>query len=1125
MAGKDGESEGGGLCSIGEYEGKSSISEGTTKDVLVSANIMAHELGHSLNMGHESLGTNNTCINHSFMCSYVQGLPCNNYDDLGVNNRNALKNTVNNASCVNVFNVAPNLCGCLNYVIIGSNTDTYQKLDFGCNEKEYIFDLSTGFTNNCTGSKDYNIEVFYNSDYVEIIEVSDNFNQPIPSSGNTDYNTLLVSNKKTIEDGDADFSTIKVKIKGSGIYGQNRTGTKLIVNYVLNKKTNIKYLNDDHTTFFNTDVLNIFYHFDFPYQMDKRGLQVVKATELKLPDPVYPYDFCFGNTKKDVYIDGNFEINMNQKYCNTNFYFGPNTSLVVKSGQTLNLEKCLLTSCKAPWQGIILEDNAKLIVNGSTIDNTTIGLYSGKRTSKIEIYGQSTFSNFNTAIKLVNSRLDKFENTTLINGQTGLYITNGGFAILKNISTENLRSYGVRSNQTSLIIDACRLKGSGWGISMDGNGNFLSVDNNTTISDWQLGINCLRSSLYLRNSTLNNNMVGCNQSNSPGLIHDIYRSNFNNGTIGFQSINSDLADNSNILDCNFDNQNTAVSITGKPDPHTSWYINSNFTNVKNRGVKLTNADGNFVAGCDFSGQGIANSSMIRVEGGTVNNIYNNDINAGPSASDATQANGISINNAFTSVFCNQVFGGSYGINYWGNCPSYFANNQMGDNHTGFHLGLYPADGTAVINEQRHRFNIWNNGTMSISAKHLGTNDGFVKLSQFKVKEGLSSQYLPDPRVAVAPDWFKLEQVQVVEGDCWESDPDNPNPSARQNTQTNHSKYVNFKNYSHGEQPNLLAYQSSGDEASINIESAPSIKDFTSLSPEVFTKLANRSIDFGRYNQEIYDNTAIQIYRKYFYMGEGSTIYPNMHAYIQGIETTAGVLVKASNLITGTNRYAELLSTSKELKALINTTSNLDGITSNVEKLKTIDSSFVQKYADARLLHEMDIASACASLVTIQDVSGPFANEKKLLLIKADMMRFDTIAESQIIELQSMAQQCPLAGGNAVYEARSILEAKFGYAYYDDHLLCQNVIPRISASKQNAISVKPNPGTDKVIISGIDIRSIDFYTQEGIKVLCREVDSVSDVEVDITELSPALYVIRVTYGRDSKQESIKFIKIK
>ena len=119
-------------------------------------------------------------------------------------------------------------------------------------------------------------------------------------------------------------------------------------------------------------------------------------------------------------------------------------------------------------------------------------------------------------------------------------------------------------------------------------------------------------------------------------------------------------------------------------------------------------------------------------------------------------------------------------------------------------------------------------------------------------------------------------------------------------------------------------------------------------------------------------------------------------------------------------------------------------------------------------------------------------------------------------LQGIAFQCPLDGGSAVYEARSLL-ALVEDNVYDDDLSCSNAQARKGKEetileKTDGFLLFPNPTTHQVtlVLPGHDITTtVNLVNAQGMLVLERKLPAKTRFEtIPTSGLAPGLYLLNV-----------------
>jgi hypothetical protein len=122
-----------------------------------------------------------------------------------------------------------------------------------------------------------------------------------------------------------------------------------------------------------------------------------------------------------------------------------------------------------------------------------------------------------------------------------------------------------------------------------------------------------------------------------------------------------------------------------------------------------------------------------------------------------------------------------------------------------------------------------------------------------------------------------------------------------------------------------------------------------------------------------------------------------------------------------------------------------------------------------------IQSLLTQNTSISTAITPADNHKAVNAIVFGLLLNDSLQTGDLATLESIAETCPLEGGDAVYEARAIVAHLTG-ASYDDTDLCTVLAERSRAEKQDAshteaIVLYPNPTTGQVYWTGTDDQPI------------------------------------------------------
>ncbi len=143
---------------------------------------------------------------------------------------------------------------------------------------------------------------------------------------------------------------------------------------------------------------------------------------------------------------------------------------------------------------------------------------------------------------------------------------------------------------------------------------------------------------------------------------------------------------------------------------------------------------------------------------------------------------------------------------------------------------------------------------------------------------------------------------------------------------------------------------------------------------------------------------------------------------------------------------------------------------------------------------------------------PAVNHKMVNAIVLNFLLSDTLATGNLSTLESIAEQCPLEGGDAVYEARAIVSYYTGEDF-DDVELCEGAEER----QQQDISSKPlkgapvvfypNPTTGQVFWSGTSDQSVTIRVFNTLGQLTIEQLNVTG-QANLSHLPEGLYQVQL-----------------
>ncbi len=159
-----------------------------------------------------------------------------------------------------------------------------------------------------------------------------------------------------------------------------------------------------------------------------------------------------------------------------------------------------------------------------------------------------------------------------------------------------------------------------------------------------------------------------------------------------------------------------------------------------------------------------------------------------------------------------------------------------------------------------------------------------------------------------------------------------------------------------------------------------------------------------------------------------------------------------------------------------------------------------------------------SVVDVFEVNEKTVNQVYLNTFAVGVSEF---SPAQVVQLQSIADQCPVSGGNAVYMARAMLDIKYPQSY-DDHTICTNIRERTGGNglddeTVDQLLVYPNPAGREINLSFAPVKSqatlilSDVFGRQIIDV--KLVEGISNFNLQTTDLSSGLYFIKLYYDND------------
>jgi hypothetical protein len=402
---------------------------------------------------------------------------------------------------------------------------------------------------------------------------------------------------------------------------------------------------------------------------------------------------------------------------------------------------------------------------------------------------------------------------------------------------------------------------------------------------------------------------------------------------------------------------------------------------------------------------------IRLEDGDNLTVTDNDI-TGSSTSDATAQRGIyGMHTCRSLVSCNSTDNTAYGFNFVGECsgksPLAFQGNTMKNHGSGLLMGLPPSNGNAVIGPQVHHQNKWEGAYGGPGALHLGTPLLSV-FSQFYADDQADNRYIPD--VFVPAVWFSDETSNGDQYGC-----------------------------------NYRPEKSKEEEYDIKIANGTvqGINEGGAIQ-----WLAQRRL-YERVMEEQFGLAANDVVGNFMAGAAENSIkdYADLQQSMQQINqvptSDRQVLLQYDSVIN--QRMTEQQSWQAQLANPALTDAQKHAIKGNIQ-LGQADLSVQiagknNLWSTIKEQRNMQVKQILANMPILSGTEVYKTNERTVYRIVLEQYATNDglLSANQIMDLDNIAVQCPITGGDAVLKARLLLQQQSeAPIYYDDPAKCASI---------------------------------------------------------------------------------------
>lgn len=856
-------------------------------------------------------------------------------------------------------------------------------------------------------------------------------------------------------------------------------------------------------------------------------------------------DACSVPESRHVLIDD--ELVINQNYCFTpvggrkNLVLMPGAKIIVNAGITLTLTNMDIFTCDGTLaQGIIVESGGTLIMTNCLVSDSRYGIdvqagatiavrncdfvnnYIGARFNMTAAPYRVTINDFSLNDFFtdggVKAPFPGMSEQVETRGYCGIYLNdyrdfnvwgNNTFTRLANgiVGTNAIGNLGDMTFTDMNSVDVPgKYNFEGFGIRLASTGthwfNINEFWTNMAFVNCKTGIFASNYALNVENAVMDNVGVGidCILSTTKDIVLD--GNTITAREAGIRSFMnepvhsiSDIRNNTITVSQGLTAQNDYTSgirmdeigfTKFKPSAGKSgWEVNSNDITMKEGGQGILYRNGGVGAirtNTVINETQANNYTGIYTEGTQLSDFTANTISqtlsTGTAASDAIYSSG-----GFANTFqCNCVDNTDVGMQFFDMAD--FENAVRGNNFNshciGLQLGLPGMDG-AYIGMQYHTGNLWDLSAVTGSCLG-GRNWSNPSASPFFVN-GIANPSL-NPAVYPATGWFTNQSGATYSSCTTCTFPQQIPPRVTE-----------------GSVPTTL------DQAIVT----------GTLSSSVF---ANEMTWKGKYRlyRRILRQPALESYSSAYstFKTANQNLSVGKLAYIAEEKANLFALTASedSTLESRRDTWQQSMEALRQLDSLRQAggTVSQTQYDASVQQSATAQTQYEQYASGLKQARQQNIQTLLTLNAAVTTSLTPDANQKTVNSILLNYLLSDTLASGYLSTLVSIAQQCPLEGGDAVYEARTVV-SRFTGQGFNDLEQCEDTErqqrPEDSAnlSEITPIVTYPNPSSGQLFWSGTGDQSITIRVFNGLGQLATEMTSANG-SANLEQLPEGLYQVQL-----------------
>ena len=689
-----------------------------------------------------------------------------------------------------------------------------------------------------------------------------------------------------------------------------------------------------------------------------------------------------------------------------------------------------------------------------------------------------------------NANTSDFGSAAYSNGSpTPNYLTMSG---RKNIADPDFQEcvYAVNSLNSNIDIKLNRIENCDFGIYVS-QGNSLAINAaNNYIDCNTYGISLIVVDRFSHSQILSNSIYGGQRS--------LTVSELASGTTGI-----------NIAGFNLNNTNTLINL------NTIHLFDFGLTGIELNAIKNSIVDHNYVTLHNSINQTMKGISLY---GSSLNNISCNSVN-GTNSGPINYSNNETAFDVFLSqandIKCNTATETSNGYRFSGNCHGGTVPTTLRSNDIGYHFNGLVYSSSAQVDPQINQGNWWYQNTYpGYAALNLSSSILTVDNERFFVYASLASNYnypVPSEIFAVAP-WFYA--VPTADANCGNIGSHRsdcniinvPNPGGGGGTKHDLLDPVDESIASGESNPTEFTEETQWNERVNLYEKLIRMPDYKDEYPILTDFFENQ------------DSTSVQ--QVATIKVENELVTPIQETLIQSIENNSASIYQNADTIRVCDSTLSIVGLNESEKtALIQIRSTA------INNLNQLVASNSQQF----IAIENAISDNADQLnIQNEDISGSEVYEQNEQVIN-DIYLNGIVAKSSeyfngnLSSIYTIAQQCPLAGGPAVFRARTLYKLIDPNMRYNDDLACLQAGKQLrNASKtQFPVGVFPNPASTEVTITYAINTAQLLQIIDNLGRICIEVlldPKENRITKNISNLSDGIYSLRLN-GKDNIQSNI------